>query len=398
MLDSDELAGGPEQHLQGHGAEEVSVSPLARRATHHAGRDAAGGYLRFSRVSLVAGRERFALDRSNSPRGKGAVEKMKRISIAGLCLMAALALTALIAATAQAANPEYGQCVGGQKKANFTESKCETVSVKIKKGKEEPAHKGTFEWKEAPLATCVAVKKGFYSNSECTSRDESKGKPKGKFEKVCSTSCADLTTKSGPVKFYNFTVENESEPQKLPQGATLTGLGGVISCTSSSGTGEFTGERSTTETVTFSGCSSDGEACTTLGQAAGTIEGALHTFLYLLPESKGVGMHLGSEEGFGFSCGSVSEDLEFGGVIGAVTGNIGAPSTASSDSWAVTNPSEGVEKERYYLRGSELEGGPFEHWSSVITNYAGSGHGEFIATGFEMNQEVTSQADQEVRP
>jgi hypothetical protein len=325
---------------------------------------------------------------------------MKRINIAGLCLMAALAFSALIAATAQAANPEYGQCVvQGKKKGNYTESACKTLSVKFKKGKEELAHKGVYEWAEAPVATCVAVKKGFYSNSECTSRDESKGKPKGKFEKECATNCADFTTKSGAVTLYNFTPENQSEPTKLPQGATLTGLGGTVSCTGSSGAGEFLSGRFSSETITLTGCQSDGKACTTTGEAAGSIKAELHGFLYLLPEGKGVGTHLAPAEEIKFACGSVSDDIEYSGVIGVVTGDIGTPSTSSVDTWAVTSPSEGVQKERYVLEEeTELEGGPFERWESVIAGYEGNHSGQFISTGLAMTQEVTDQATLEVRP
>jgi hypothetical protein len=324
---------------------------------------------------------------------------MKRIKIVGLCLMAVLAGSALVAATAQAASPEYGQCVSGQKKANYTESLCKTLSVKIVKGKEELAHKGTFEWEKAPLATCVAVKKGFYSNSECTSRDESKGKPKGKFEKDCTTSCADFTTKSGAAAIYNFTPENEAEPEKLPQGATLAGAGGTVKCAASTGTGEFTGGESTTETLSLTGCESAGKACTTSGQAAGTIQARVIGNLELLPAGKGVGSYLEPAEEIKYACGTVSEDIEYNRAIGNVTGDISTPSNSSTDTWEVTSPSEGVQKDRYFLAEEvNLEGGPFEHWEGVITGYEDKHFGEFTAVGIALNQEVTSEAAVEVRP
>jgi hypothetical protein len=326
---------------------------------------------------------------------------MKRINIAGLCLMAALTFSVLGVATAQAANPEYGQCVGGQKKGNYTEAQCKTVAVKIKtsKGKvtEIPDHKGAFEWEAAPVATCVAVKKGFYSDSECTTRDESKGKPKGKFEKACAASCAEFKVKGGAATFYNFHPENESEPTKTPQGVALTSVGGTVHCTGSSGTGEFRNPRFTVEEVTFTGCASGGDACTSSGEATGSIHADLHGFLRML-QDKEVGLHLASGEEIVFTCGAVTDDLESGGVLGVVAGNVNTPSTTSTDTWAVTSPSEGVERQRYWLEEEiELEGGPFEHWESVITNYEGSHEGAFIATGLETTMEVTSEASQQVR-
>ena len=323
---------------------------------------------------------------------------MKRIKIAGLCMLAVLACSALVAATAQAATPEFGQCVGGQKKANYTESLCKTLSVKIKKGKEELAHKGTFEWKKAPLATCVAVKKGFYSTSECTSRDESKGKPKGKFEKDCTTNCADFTTKSGPATIYNFTPENEGEPETLPQGTTLTGAGGTVKCAASSGTGEYISGEEAVETFSLTGCETAGKACTTSGQATGTIQGRAYDNLELLPAGGGVGSFLEPAEEIQFSCGTVSDDIEYNKVIGGVTGNINTPSKTSDEAWEVTSPSEGVEKDRHYLvEEISLEGGPFEHWEGLITGYEGKHFGVFTSQSIELNQEITNEAAVDIR-
>lgn len=327
---------------------------------------------------------------------------MKRINIAGLCFVAVFAFSVLIAATAQAAiSPEFGQCVGGQKKGNYTESLCKTVAVKVKTKKgvitETPDHKGAYEWEPAPLATCVAVKKGFYSNSECTTRDESKGKPKGKFEKVCATSCADFTTKSGATTIYNFKPENESEPETLPQGSTLTGIGGTVKCSSSTGAGEYTSGETSSETLTLTGCESSGNVCTTSGQAAGTITAQIHLDLVTLPAGKGVGSYIEPAEEIKFTCGTVEEDLEYNKLIGTVTGDINTPSTSSAEAWAVTSPSEGVEKDRYFEVGGSLEGGPFEYWESVLKGYEGKKFGIFSATSIEATEEVTSEAALEVR-
>jgi hypothetical protein len=323
---------------------------------------------------------------------------MKRLKGAGICLGLAFAFSALVPVAAQASSPEYGQCVAA-KKAVYTESKCETVAEK--KGK--PDHKGHFEWEAGPLPTCVAVKKGFYSSSECATRDEKKGKPAGKFEKVCAESCADFTTTSGPVTFYNFTPENGSEPEKLPQGKTLTGVGGAISCAHSTSVGEILGPSENAETVTYTGCESGGESCTTPGEASGTIVAPdIFGDLVTLPAGKGVGLltRLGGNE-IAFDCGPEVEDsIEFGHALGTVTGNISTPSTTSTQTFAVTNPSEGVQAQRYYLNEENvLVGGPALHLETHLTGYAHSGKfGQFIATGVNSTETVTNEAAEEIRP
>ncbi len=323
---------------------------------------------------------------------------MKRLKGAGICIGLAFAFSALVPVAAQAATPEYGKCVEA-KKAEYTESKCETVAEK--KGK--PDHKGKFEWEAGPLPTCVAVKKGFYSNGECTTRDEKKGKPGGKFEKVCAESCADFKTTSGAVTFYNFTPENESEPEKLPQGKTLTGVGGAITCAHSTSVGEIVGPSESAETVTYTGCESGGDSCTTPGEASGTIVAPeIFGDLVTLPAGKGVGdlTRLGGNE-IAFNCGpEVEETIENGNALGVVTGDINTVSTTSTQTFAVTSPSEGVQAQRYYLNEENvLKGGPFLHLNSHLTGYAGSGKfGKFVPTGVSTTETVTSEAAEEIRP
>jgi hypothetical protein len=108
---------------------------------------------------------------------------MKRIRIMGLVLVAAFALGALVAAGAAQAAPEYGQCVA-KKKGNYTNSGCTTSKPK----------KGKYEWEPGPSPTCVAKKKGAYTNSECTVKAKPK---KGKYEKNCPNSCADIKAHGG---------------------------------------------------------------------------------------------------------------------------------------------------------------------------------------------------------
>jgi hypothetical protein len=318
---------------------------------------------------------------------------MKQIKVVGLCLVVAFALSALISTTAQAATPEFGNCVAA-KKGFYKDSKC------TERDEKKGAPKGKFEWQAGAQPTCVAVKKGFYKDSGCTERDEKKGAPKGKFEKECEASCADIKSKSGAATFYTFEPLNESEPSKLPQGATLTGLGGVVKCTSSSGSGEITGASESEEQITFSGCQSLSTPCESIGSAAGTIVASrVVGELELLPAGKGVGMIAripGSGE-IEIECGSVRNEFS-GEALGVVTGDISSPSTTSAETWAVTNPSEGVQKERYFLNGANEEvGGPQLCWQSDIEHYEASKFGKFGCTGFEADEEI-SQASMEVRP
>jgi hypothetical protein len=73
---------------------------------------------------------------------------MKRIRLAGLCLVAGFAFSAVVGASvAQAA--EYGQCVA-KKKGKYAEAKCETLDEK--KGKP----KGKFEKAPGPGYTSTS--------------------------------------------------------------------------------------------------------------------------------------------------------------------------------------------------------------------------------------------------
>ncbi len=120
---------------------------------------------------------------------------MRRIRIAGLCLVAVFALGAMVASAAQAVTEtqkhvEYGRCANvGKKMGKYSDTNCKTLDEK--KGK----LKGSYEWSEA-LPTCAYVgkKKGKYSESDCITLDEKKGKLKGSYEKEPG---AKITTSSG---------------------------------------------------------------------------------------------------------------------------------------------------------------------------------------------------------
>ncbi len=282
-------------------------------------------------------------------------------------MVAVFALTAIAVGSASAAEPEYGQCVS-QKKGEYTNNTCTAKSAK--------AHKGHFEWKQAPLATCVAQKKGEYTSETCETK--SAKAHKGHYEKECAVNCADFTVTGGAATFYNFDFGFEGGP-------TLTGLGGTVKCASSTGTGEYINSIPASETITFAGCQSIGAGepsatkCTTPGEPTpGTIKGEFRVNPVELSGNR-VGVSFQPHKEVKFTCGTVADDLEYGQVYGTLTGD--------TEEWVVPNPSTGVEQEE-----------PETSFLSVITHYGGLKYGEFLQTSFDGNMVVTNEASMEVRP
>src|SRR4030081_2190263 len=103
---------------------------------------------------------------------------MRRTRIVGLCLLAALAVSAMAAASASA-KLEFGQCrqlnkgtVPAAKHGAYADGTC--TKLFEKKGK--PVAKGNFEWYPGPAQTCYAEKKGGeYTDAGCTAKSS---KPK----------------------------------------------------------------------------------------------------------------------------------------------------------------------------------------------------------------------------
>ncbi len=198
---------------------------------------------------------------------------MRRIRIAGLCLVAVFALGALVVSAAQATvtHTEYVRCAYvGKKMGKYSESNCKTLDEK--KGK----LKGSYEWSEI-LPTCAYVgkKKGKYSESSCTTIDEKKGKLKGSYEKEPGNK---ITTSSGPSAIEAYT-EVESGPN-AGERKRQVGPGATVTCAASTGTGEIThqGQEGSYpdgeihETIEFTGCKSDGVPCENAGPETIEIE------------------------------------------------------------------------------------------------------------------------------
>jgi len=134
---------------------------------------------------------------------------MRRIKIAGLCLVAMFAMSAIASATASAAAPEFGKCnkVTGAN-SNYSDSKC---TKEVAKGT------GKYEW--VPGAAGVTFK-----------------------------------TTGGVATL--LTVKGES-----------------VTCSSEKSSGEYLSGNNKEEktTVEFAGCKSNGLDCTTTGKAAGEL-------------------------------------------------------------------------------------------------------------------------------
>ncbi len=282
---------------------------------------------------------------------------MRYARIIGVSLLAIFAFVALAAASSASA-AEYGQCVAAKKKGKYAEGNCLTRDEK--KGKP----KGHFEWVPGPSPTCVAKKKGKYAEGKCETLDEHKGKPKGHFEMA-----------PGP----GFTSSS----------ATVSIA--IAVCSASSDTGEVTGLKTLSDTVTFTGCSSLGQKCTSEGEPEGTIQ------TYLL-EGKLVGHGekgpAGGEPATGeawtsfagtpasegytakFSCTGKGYFRIKGSLSGAQTGNVDVSSTTST-----TTFENGVAEQELITETSETG----TEWSGGI----GGGPNEFGSFGEFRTKEIT---------
>jgi hypothetical protein len=144
---------------------------------------------------------------------------MRRIRIAGLCLVAVLVASIAMTATASATAPELGRCVKNvpvEKKysGGYSDSKCTKAVAPAEK-----ESKGKYDWLPGP-----GPKNGFTS----------------------SGGAATLATKGGK----------------------------TVTCTSEKSTGEFivgTDNKHEQTVVEFAGCKSNGFACTTTGKASGEL-------------------------------------------------------------------------------------------------------------------------------
>jgi hypothetical protein len=258
---------------------------------------------------------------------------------------------------AAAAAPEYGQCVA-QKKGNYTEGACLTVSEK----KGAPNHKGSFEWVPGPGAPCVEQKKGDYTDSQCTTAAPKPGK--GTFEKTLGAS---FSSTGGAV-----TLETPGQ-----------GSGKVL-CTASSATGEVTGTKTGVERLTFTGCESAGKQCTSEGAGgtasgtAGVIETNLLDTRLLGPVATEVGNEVWTELASAehqpywaeFGCGGSLFRLT-GSLAGAQTEDINAPKAVSRTEFQTYNTEQELFSELSESSGTSWSAATASTLVLVLQNTAG---------------------------
>lgn len=212
---------------------------------------------------------------------------MKRISTAGLCLVAALALSAVVVASATAAAPEY--------------------------------------------KTCLAVKKvdrkytGKYNNKTCSSINIA---GEGKYELGEWNAGKKVTTKG----------KGGAGVNKLVDPFTQT-VEGATACTGEKTVGEITGAKTSVTTVEYKGCKNGAKNCNSAGEGKGKIKTEL-LLGELVPLGSGseVGILITSAADPGVAPLAVyeCEGLDVtavGAVIGEVTGNVGAASKKSTDTF-----------------------------------------------------------------
>ncbi|HWG09024.1 MAG TPA: hypothetical protein VN672_08455 [Solirubrobacteraceae bacterium] len=166
---------------------------------------------------------------------------MRRIKIAGLCLLAVCAVSVTMSATASAANPEYGRCLKAATKAltNYDSAKCIKFASEDAGTEAEKLKKGNYQW------TKEILKKKL----------------------------------TGTLKEGTFaTLENKS--------------GTKVTCSKLKSSGEITGLTTEVATeVVFSECESGGIKCNTEGDGVGVIkvkelEGELGVITKVSPSTK----------------------------------------------------------------------------------------------------------------
>jgi len=237
---------------------------------------------------------------------------MRRIRIAGLCLVAVFVMGAVFAGAASAANPEYGRCIkeGEKKLNNYDNAKCIKLASEDPGTEAEKLKKGSYVWHPG-----VPPKAGFTAAL----------KP---------STIATLETKAGT----------------------------KVTCTGLSAAGKYTGLKTVSVQKTdFTGCESGGIKCNTTGAGTGVIKvNELEGELGLISKNvKGstkdkIGNVLWPKGG---TPTSGSEFVEFacGGLTVKVKNSVISPVTANAMKLTATvkyTASKGVQKP------TKFEGGP----------------------------------------
>jgi hypothetical protein len=258
---------------------------------------------------------------------------MRRIKLAGLCLVAVFALSVTMVASASAANPEYGRCLKATPKAltNYDNAKCLKFASEDPGTEAEKLKKGNYQW------TTTIVKKGF-------------------TVAIKPTTIATLENKSGT----------------------------KVTCKQLKGKGEYTGL--TTEVVTetiFSECESGGIKCNSTGDGTGVIkvkelEGELGVITKGSPSTKDKignvvwpkgGTPTSGAQFVFFSCAGVLTADVHNSVIAPVTANAmkSVATVKFAGAKGVQKPQKFVGEPNMFLETS-FSGAPKEPSSQVLTS------------------------------
>jgi hypothetical protein len=255
-----------------------------------------------------------------------------RIRTIGLCLLAAFAISAITAAGAGAANPEFGRCLkeGDKKVSNYDSSKCIKLASEDPGTEEEKLKKGSYKWTAGPP-------------------------PKAGFTAILKpTTIATLETKAGT----------------------------KVTCKALAAKGKITSLTTISVSQTdFSECESGGIKCNTSGAGNGVIkvkelEGELGVTSKGSPSTKDkIGTVLWPKGG---TATSGSEFVEFacGGLTVKVKNSIIAPVPTNSMKLSATikyTASKGVQKPTSFVGGpptfleSKFSAAPYEQSGQSAT-------------------------------
>lgn len=206
---------------------------------------------------------------------------MRRIKMMGLCLVAVFALAGVAVSSASAELPEFQVC-----------AKAEKI------GK-------TYN--------------GKFNDKNCTSANE-KGEGKYELKNWEAAKKFGVKGKNGVSTLDSYIPENEATPWT---GGTVVG---TVTCKSGKSEGTITGPKTTSITVEFKTCSSEGKKCTSPGAKTGVIKTKTLTATlgYINKAEKIVGSDVeAADKGVSaeFSCEGL-EIVTIGSVIGVNSGNI----------------------------------------------------------------------------
>jgi len=208
---------------------------------------------------------------------------MKRFKVMGLCLVAVLALSAMVVASASAALPEYKAC------------------VKVAKNGVTKKYEGKYSVKtcatEASPTEQSEGKKNKYEREEYNKGKSATPTFKGKNVGTPKNLIVDPTCPEG--KFNNGTHKCE-EPGKA-KGSEKAQIGGVTECGKEAVLGTITGPKTTQWKTTYSKCKALETPCNTAGEKSGVIvTDQLEATLVYLNSAKtepGIQVHGNGEKG-----------------------------------------------------------------------------------------------------